>query len=131
MVIMKSEVENNESEGQAEEIPLYLNCLHPVDPLAHYFPNCGRAVGQYTPIMPYESIRWQVDIWGKIWNQIWSKEVSFAGKLFRLLMIIWNVPIMFIGIIPKLWQKKEAPNESEKSDIENTGCDKSHNSNSF
>lgn len=110
---MKSEVENNESEGQAEEIPLCLNCLHPVDPLAHYCPNCGRAVGQYTPIMPYESIRWQVDIWGKIWNQLWSKEVSLAGKLFRLLMIIWNVPIMLIGIIPKLWQKKEAPKDTQ------------------
>ena len=109
---MKSEVKKNESKGQEEEIPLCLNCLQPVNPLAHYCPNCGRAVGQYTPIMPYESLRWQVDIWGNIWKQLWSKEVSFIGKIFRFIMIIWNVPIMLIGVIPKLLQKIKLSNKS-------------------
>jgi hypothetical protein len=110
---MEQEKEKNESKKNEEEIPLCLNCLHPVDPLHHYCPHCGRAVGQLTPIMPYESIRWQVDIWGKMWNQLWSKEISAAGKLFRLFMIIWNVPVMLIGVIPILWQKKEVPNDKQ------------------
>lgn len=110
---MATEKVNNDSQVQQEEIPVCLNCMEPVSPLAHYCPNCGRVVGQYTPIMPYESIWWQVDIWGKIWNQLWSKEVSVAGKIFRFLMIIWNVPIMLIGLVPKLWQKKEAPQDSK------------------
>jgi len=110
---MEKEKENNKSKSQEEEIPLCLNCLQPVNPLHHYCPNCGRAVGQLTPIMPYESIRWQVDIWGKMWNQLWSKEISVTGKLFRLFMIIWNVPVMLIGIIPKLWQKKEVPDDKQ------------------
>jgi hypothetical protein len=94
-----------------KELPLCLNCLRPVNPLDHYCPNCGRAIGQLTPVMPYESLRWQADIWGSMWHQLWSKDVSFTGKLFRLFMIIWFVPVILIGIIPKLWQKKEARND--------------------
>ena len=85
--------------------------MHPVDPLYHYCPNCGFTIGQLTPVMPYESIRWQANIWGMIWRQLWSKEVSFAGKLFRLFMIIWFVPVILLGIIPKIWQKKEVQND--------------------
>ena len=110
---MEPEKENNESKEQEKETPLCLNCLQPVDPLQHICPHCGRAVGQLTPIMPYEGIRWQVDIWGKMWNQIWSNETSFAGKLLRLLMIAWSVPIMLIGVIPILWQKNEAEENSD------------------
>ena len=100
---MEQEKENNESKYQEKEIPLCLNCLQPVDLLDHYCRDCGRAVGQLTPIMPYESIRWQVDIWGQMWRQLWSRETSFAGRVFRLFMIGWNVPVMLIGIIPKRW----------------------------
>lgn len=92
---------------QEKETPLCLNCLHPVDPLYHYCPNCGEATGQLTPLIPFLNIPWQTRIWGRMWNQIWSKEISIPGKLFRLFMIIWNVPIMLLGIIPKLWHKKE------------------------
>ena len=113
---METENQDNELQNSKREIPLCLNCLQPVDPLAHYCPNCGRAVGQYTPILPYEGIRWGADIWGKIWNQLWSKEVSIIGKIFRFLMIIWNVPIMLIGLVPKLWQKNETPIESDNDD---------------
>ena len=115
---METENQDNEVQDGEEEIPLCLNCLQPVDPLAHFCPNCGRAVGQYTPLLPYESLWWRADVWGKIWNQLWSKEVSFVGRIFRFLMIIWNVPIMFIGLIPKLWHKKEIPNESDNEENE-------------
>ena len=118
---MESEIKkNSENNHQEEETPLCLNCLRPVNPLYHYCPHCGRAVGQLTPIMPYESIRWQVDIWGRMWRQLWSRDISFAGKLFRLFMIIWNVPIMLVGLIPELWQKAKAKTSQQdgRSDIE-------------
>ncbi len=118
---MESEIEKSrENSEHKKETPLCLNCLQPVNPLHHYCPHCGRAVGQLTPIMPYESIRWQVDIWGKMWRQLWSREISFTGKLFRLFMIIWNVPIMLVGLIPKLWQKTRAktPKYDGRSDNE-------------
>jgi hypothetical protein len=92
-----------ESDGQEKEIPLCLKCLQPVDSLCHYCPNCGEAVGQLTPYIPYVNIPWQTQIWGRMWQQLWSRKISFAGKLFRLFMIVWNVPVMLIGIIPRLW----------------------------
>jgi hypothetical protein len=108
---MESEIEGHKDSSRHEqENPLCLNCLQPVNPLHHYCPHCGRAVGQLTPIMPYESIRWQADIWGRMWRQLWSRNVSFVGKLFRLLMIIWNVPVMLVGLIPILWHKLNKDN---------------------
>ena len=92
--------------GQEKEIPLCLKCLQPVNPLFHYCPNCGEAVGQLTPYIPFVNIQWQTRIWGRMWRQLWSRKISFAGKLFRLFMIIWNVPVMLIGIIPILWHKR-------------------------
>jgi hypothetical protein len=32
---------------------------------------------------------------------VWSRDVSIPGRLFRLIMIIWNVPIMLIGLLFK------------------------------
>ena len=110
---MEPEKEKNESKTEDEEIPLCLNCIQPVNPLQHIYPHCGRAVGQLTPLMPYESIRWQVDIWGKMWRQIWTNETSLAGKLMRLLMIAWRVPVMLIGVIPKLWERNEVLNDKQ------------------
>jgi hypothetical protein len=118
---MEQEKEKKESKDQEKEIPLCLNCLQPVDPLQHICPHCGRAIGQFTPIMPFEGLRWQADIWGKMWNQIWSNEISFAGKLLRLLMIAWLVPILLIGVIPKLWEKQpENENHNPNTDIKDS-----------
>lgn len=118
---MKSDIEKSrENIEHKEETPLCLNCLQPVDPLHHYCPHCGRSVGQLTPIMPYESIRWQVDIWGKMWRQLGSREISIVGKLFRLFMIVWNVPIMLVGLIPIVWRKiiKKTFQRNDQSDVE-------------
>ena len=123
---MEPEKENNEFKDQEKEIPLCLNCLQPVNPLQHICPHCGRAIGQFTPIMPFEGLRWQADIWGKMWNQIWSNEISFAGKLLRLLMIAWLVPILLIGVIPKLWEKQpenESTNLNDPDNYENETID--------
>jgi hypothetical protein len=87
------------------EIPLCLRCMQPVDPLAHYCPNCGQAVGQLTPYIPYVNIPWETRIWGQMWEQVWSKKTSLAGRLVRLLMIVWNVPVMLLGLIPILWHR--------------------------
>ena len=117
---MEQEKEYNESKkGEEEEIPLCLNCLQPVDPLHHICPHCGRAVGQLTPIMPFEGIQWQADIWGKMWNQLWSNEISFTGKLLRLLMIALCVPVMLIGVIFKLWEKQPENESINFNDADN------------
>ncbi len=114
------EIELNESEGQEMETPLCLKCLQPVDPLYHYCPNCGEATGKLTTYLPFVNIPWQTRIWGQMWQQLWSSEISFTGKIFRLFMIVWNVPVMLIGIIPKLWHKQQ---ENKDNNIDNPNTD--------
>ena len=117
---MESEIEEHSENNEQEETPLCLNCLQPVHPLYHYCPHCGRAVGQLTPIMPYESIRWKADIWGRMWRQLWSGDISVPGKLFRLFMIIWNVPILLVGLIPRFWRnpEMEGSQDDKRSEVD-------------
>jgi hypothetical protein len=77
--------------------PVCLRCFQPIDPLAYYCPHCGEATGQLTHYIPLVNIPWQARVWGKVWRQIWSRDISLPGRAFRLLMVVWNVPIMLMG----------------------------------
>ena len=91
----EKEIAKEEGEGT----PVCIKCFKPVDPLAHYCSNCGSATGQFTHYLPFVNIRWQASVWGQAWRQMWSREVSIPGRLFRAIMIVWNVPIMLIGLL--------------------------------
>jgi hypothetical protein len=93
--IDEEDIPKEDSDG----IPVCIKCFQPVDPLAHYCPNCGGATGNFTHYLPFINIRWQASVWGQAWRQIWSDEVSISGRLFRFIMIVWNVPIMLIGLL--------------------------------
>jgi len=95
------------TEEEGVETPVCIRCFKPVDPLQHYCPHCGEATGQFTPYIPFVNIPWQASIWGHIWRQVWSRDVSVLGRIFRLFMIIWNVPIMLIGLFFRVNQKSE------------------------
>ncbi len=82
-----------------------LRCLRPVDPRAHYCPHCGEATGQLTPLLPFEGIPWQTQIWGRMYRQIWSGHVSIPGRLFRLLMIVWCAPVLLLGLLFRPWDR--------------------------
>ena len=103
--------ENIEPSDVAEEegdgTPVCFRCFRPIDPLAHYCRHCGEATGQLTHYIPFVNIPWQAHVWGQIWRQIWSRDVSIPGRIFRLLMIIWNVPIMLIGLFFRSTRKAE------------------------
>jgi len=86
-------------EKENEGTPVCIKCFKPVDPLAHYCPNCGGSTGQFTHYLPFVNIRWQASVWGQAWRQIWSRDVSIPGRIFRFIMIVWNVPIMLIGLL--------------------------------
>ncbi|NLH42733.1 MAG: hypothetical protein GX448_12920 [Planctomycetes bacterium] len=96
--MVDDEVETNEAEDEGPPTPLCLRCLKPVDPAAHYCPNCGNATGQLTPYMPFESIPWYTGIWGQMWRQLGSPRVSVLGWFLRLLMIVLNAPVLLIGL---------------------------------
>lgn len=98
---IEMEPESKEKRDITEEAggtPVCIRCFRPVDPLHHYCPHCGEATGQFTQYIPFVNIRWQASVWGRMWRQVWSHNVSFVGRIFRLLMIIWNVPILLIGL---------------------------------
>ena len=86
-------------EDESDGSPVCIRCFRPVNPLDHYCPNCGGATGQFTHYLPFVNIRWQASVWGQAWRQIWSREVSIPGRLLRFFMIVWNVPIMLIGLL--------------------------------
>lgn len=99
----ESDIPEDESNGS----PVCIQCFRPVNPLDHYCPNCGGATGQFTHYLPFVNIRWQASVWGQAWRQIWYREVSIPGRLFRFLMIVWNVPIMLIGLLFRSNQESE------------------------
>jgi hypothetical protein len=98
-----------EQQDQERETPLCLRCMQPVDPLSYYCPHCGEATGQLTPYIPYVSIPWETRIWGHMWRQAWSREVSIPGRLFRLLVIILGAPALLLGLLFRPWRKAEPP----------------------
>lgn len=98
-----------EQQDQERETPLCLRCMRPVDPLGYYCPHCGEATGQLTPYIPFVNIGWQTRIWGQMWRQAWSPEVSTAGCLLRLLLIGYYVPLLLIGLLFRPWRQAEPP----------------------
>ena len=85
-------------EDEGDGTPVCIKCFQPVSPRHNYCPNCGGATGNFTHYLPFVNIRWQASVWGQAWRQIWSPEVSIPCRLFRFIMIVWNVPIMLIGL---------------------------------
>jgi hypothetical protein len=99
------QIEYEKPDKSGDGTPVCLRCFKPVDPLAYYCPHCGEATGQFTQYLPFESIPWMTRIWGQVWRQIWSRDISLPGRIFRLVMVVWNVPIMLIGLFFKPGQK--------------------------
>jgi hypothetical protein len=104
---MDAEDKKDESlSGEQEETPVCTKCFRPVRPLDHVCPHCGEAIGQLTPNLPFESIGWQTQTWGRAWRQVWLREISIPGRLFRLLMIVLNAPVLLVGLFWQIRSKK-------------------------
>ena len=101
------QIEHEEPDKSGDGTPVCLRCFQPVNPLAHYCPHCGEATGRFTHYIPFVNIPWQTRIWGQVWRQIWSRDVSLGGRAFRLFMVVWNVPVMLIGLLFKFRQEPE------------------------
>ena len=101
------QIEHEEPDNSGDETPVCIRCFRPVDPLAHYCPHCGEATGQFTHYLPFESIPWLTHVWGQVWRQIWSRDVSLPGRAFRLFMVVWKAPVMLIGLLFLPWREPE------------------------
>lgn len=83
----------------AEGGPLCLHCLRGYDPLRHYCPHCGAAVGQLTPYIPFVNIRYQFEFWGGLWRKLWSLEQGHVAiRVMAVLVIMWGMPLMLVGL---------------------------------
>ncbi|MEN6423945.1 MAG: hypothetical protein ABFE13_01175 [Phycisphaerales bacterium] len=111
------DVEIEEGENQEPPEPVCLRCLRPVEPVFHYCPHCGEATGRFTTYLPFESIPWETRIWGRMWRQLWSRNVSLPGRLLRLLMILWAAPVLLVGLFFRHRQKAEddAPDKASQA----------------
>ena len=109
---------------QGDGTPVCIRCFRPVYPLHYYCPHCGEAVGQFTQYIPFLNLRWQVSVWVRMWHQLWSRNVSFLGRLFRLFMIIWQFPIiLLVGLPVKIIEKvkdKPRPDDTESDHGQNS-----------
>lgn len=61
--------------------------------------------------------RKQTQIWGRMWRQLWSRNVSLPGRLLRLFMIVWAAPILLIGLLFRGRHKpeREEPGETAQA----------------
>lgn len=109
---MSGDIEEKDIVEKGGASPVCIGCMRPVDPLNYYCPYCGEASGQLTPYIPFVNIRWAVTVWGRMWRQIWSRDISIPGRLFRFIMVIWNVPLILIGLFFRGSEKKETDNDN-------------------
>ena len=100
--------------GEGEAV--CIRCLKPIDPLGYYCSHCGEASGQLTQYLPFVNIRWQATVWGRMWQQVWSRDVSIPGRVFRLIMIIWNVPIILIALFFRGSRQTEKQQDQQNED---------------
>jgi len=99
---------------EVEEVAVCVGCFRAVDRLAHYCPHCGAATGTFAHYLPFVNIRWQASVWGQAWRQMRSRDVSLLGRVFRLIMIVWNVPIMLIGVLFRPGREEDAGEEQSE-----------------
>lgn len=117
----KNQIEHEGPDNSGDGTPVCIRCFQPVDPLAHYCSHCGEATGRFTQYIPFVNIPWQTRVWGQVWRQIWSRDVSLPGRVFRLFMVVWNVPVMLIGLLFKSTQEQEqSQNVAETDQQEST-----------
>lgn len=117
------EVDDGSDDGPV--LPLCLECMMPVDPLDYYCSNCGQACNYLTQYIPFVNIRWSVNFYVKMCRQIWSREVSIVGRIFRLFMIIWFFPLVLI-VMP--FRKKSKVENVSETDEQRTADDEGDDS---
>lgn len=98
------------------EVPLCLHCMRPVSPLDHYCQHCGQSVGQFTPYLPYEGIRFHAGMWGKLWKRLWFSDVdTLPRKCFFFLVILIGAPVLLLALPHVWWQSLEEPTDATQS----------------
>lgn len=68
-------------QDQDEEIPICPHCFTPYHETEHYCKECGEAVGQFTPYVPFVNIPFNYAIFRKIWRKLCMRmDIGLVGK---------------------------------------------------
>ena len=82
--------------------PVCPNCFKPCHPLQNYCNSCDSndAIDPFTPYMPFLNIRFNYDIFLKMWRRIFDDiDTSVATRLFYLCMLAMFVPgFLMVGV---------------------------------
>jgi len=98
-MVVSEDIKQVDGFDEVEEAPVCLRCMEPVNPLDYYCPNCGEASNQLTQYIPFVNISWQVSIWGRIWRQVWSRDVALWRRIASLIMVVWGAPVLLLGLL--------------------------------
>ena len=90
------ELENQQIAVNA--VPLCPNCLEPCDSRDNYCPNCdsNEAINPLASYFPYENIRFQTGMFGKLWHKSRDSNTALWLKIFCAGLYILLVPLMFL-----------------------------------
>jgi len=105
--------EKTKDEGIPEDVdlsdatPVCPQCFQPFDPLEHYCKNCGQAVGNLTPYIPFVNIPYNYSIFSNMWKKTWyDDQVGIGHKIFYLFLIVLMTPILLVSLPFMLRNKK-------------------------
>jgi len=103
---MNEEISENTFEPDSDKIaqdavPLCPICLEPCDPRDHYCPKCGsnEAINPLASYMPFESIRFEAGMFGKLWHKAWDPRISLWTNGLYICVFILFMPIMFLMLL--------------------------------
>lgn len=92
--------------------PLCARCLEPFDPLQHYCAQCGDAVGQLTPYIPFVNIAWTYSFLDIMWRRLWlDRGLSRARRALYCIGVAVNIIVLapaclLLLAIPMWWSKR-------------------------
>lgn len=107
----------NQSEPCGAETPVCPCCLEPCSPLDFYCPHCAsnEAINPLASYMPFVRIRFEVGMYGKLWNKCWyEKDVSFYKRFFFFLVFLFYAPSLLAGL-PFVLVEKFSDKRSKKT----------------
>ena len=82
-----------------EQVALCTTCLDLVNPLDHYCPKCGEAVGRYTGYMPFVNIPFDFNFVGRLWHRAFRDPgIPLLKRACYFTTAVAIAPIMLIGL---------------------------------
>jgi len=96
-----------DQENTDDAVPVCPKCLRPCNPLDYYCPHCGsnEAINPLAPYISFVNIRFNVGIFGKLWNRCFFERAAWWKKILYLFLLVFWIPWAVLGL-PFVWLEK-------------------------